>query len=471
MIKRIIISILLVFTTLAVANENVSRIITRSGTGNSRPDFSICFIDIESGREIYSYNSHKLLKPASNMKLVTTATALDALGSDFLYHTRYGLLGDDLVIIGSGDPLSGDPEIAKRENTDIFSDFSAVLQALRESGITEIKGDLLIDNFVFDDERFHKSWPLDQANRWYQAQISGLSFNNNCVDMIFKPSSVGAKALYELTPNTSYLQITNNCSTVSTGSTAVGATRKHNTNEVTLIGKCRTAIIEPINVTVDRPAAFHGYVLAEYLLRNGIKLEGTLEICKLTEPGRELPAGFRELYSKKRTMIEVVNESNQRSQNMVAESIFKTVGAYAPGGRFLAPGSWGNGREAVIAFLEKIQIDPADFVIDDGSGLSHDNRISAYAFCRILEYMAKTSEFENFRNSLSTPEIGTLAKKNRFSKYKGRLFGKTGYISGVNTLSGYCQNGSGKWIAFSILTNSPAASYSTIDSIVEALVK
>ncbi len=470
MIKRIVYIILLA-AVVCDAADSVSSIIAKSGKGKSRPDFSICFIDVASGKELYSYKAHSPLKPASNMKLVTTGAALDRLGGDFSYVTRYGMLGDDLVIIGSGDALSGDPEVAKKNATDIYDSFARVLQALKDAGINEIKGDLLIDNYVFDDIRFHESWPIEQANRWYEAQISGLNFNDNCVDIIFKPAKSGGKAIYELIPDTGYLQITNNCRTVRSGSTAVGAVRKYDSNEVTLIGKCRTAIIEPINVTVDRPAAFHGYVLAEYLLRNGIKLDGTLEIRKVTGAGRSVPTGFRELYTEKHSLAEVIDECNQRSQNMVAECVFKTVGAYNYGGSFRGPGSWESGRSAVKEFLGKVGVPDSEYKIDDGCGLSHDNRISASGLCKLLVYMAGTGEFVNYRESLSTPEVGTIAKKRRFKELKGRMYGKTGYISGANTLSGYVLDSNDRWIAFSVLTNSPAASYSTIDSIVRVVCK
>ncbi|MBN2843042.1 MAG: D-alanyl-D-alanine carboxypeptidase/D-alanyl-D-alanine-endopeptidase, partial [Sedimentisphaerales bacterium] len=458
--QRILTIIIVAITNSCIWADSVSNIIAKSGSGKTRPDFSICFVNIEDGKVIYENNSHKSLKPASNAKLMTTAAALHYLGADFEYITRYGLLGDNLVIIGSGDPLTGDPVIAQREGKDINDVFAGVLAGLRARGITEIKGDLLVDNYIFDDDRFHSSWPESQANRWYQAQISGLSFNNNCVDIEFSASTNGRVAGYRLIPQTSYLTIINNCKAISSGTTTVGATRKINTNEVTLIGKFNKPLAEPINVTVDRPGAFHGFVLAEYLLANGIQIKGALHESRVTSSAYQIPADFEEIYSEKHTLIETINESNRRSLNMVAESVLKTVAAYVVNGQSHStpqrPGSWADGTAAIADFLIQAGIPQNEFIIDDGCGLSHSNRMSAAAMCKLLVYMAQRPEFEVYRNSFSTPETGTLAKRGRFGKLEGRIYAKTGYISGANTLSGYCLNSNNQWIAFSVLTNSPA---------------
>ncbi len=474
--KRILSIIIIAITNCCAGSDSVSNIIAKSGSSKTRPEFSICFVNTEDGKVIYENNSHKPLKPASNAKLMTTAAALHYLGTDFEYITRYGLIGDHLVIIGSGDPLTGDPVIARREGKDILDVFAGVLAGLRSRGITEIKGDLLVDNYIFDDDRFHHSWPESQANRWYQAQISGLSFNNNCVDIEFGPSTGGGVASYRLIPQTSYLTIINNCKSISSGTTTVGATRKINSNEVTLIGKFNRPLAEPINVTVDRPGAYHGFVLAEYLLANGIQIKGALHESRVTSPDYQIPADFEEIHSERHTLIEAINESNRRSLNMVAESILKTLAAYyvengQSRGIPQRPGSWSDGTKAVSDFLVQAGLPQNEFIIDDGCGLSHDNRMSASSMCKLLVYMAHKPEFEVYRNSFSTPEQGTLAKKGRFGKLEGRIYAKTGYISGANTLSGYCLDSNDHWIAFSVLTNSPAASNSIIDQIVSTVIK
>ena len=476
--KEKIIFVILVLSASLMA-ESIDSIIAKARSGKAKPEFSILFKKMDTGENVYSHNATTKLKPASNLKLMTTAAALSILGGDFEFVTQYGLLRDDFVIIGSGDPLTGDPKIAERHGTDIFEPFRNVYNALVSAGITEIAGDLVIDSFIFDDERFHPSWPENQANRWYEAQISGLNFNDNCVDILFSPSSVNSPANYKLFPDTSYLIIDNKCKTVASGKTAVGAARTHDTNEVMLFGKCKTPINEPIYVTVDRPAAYHGFLLAEYLLKYGISIKGQLVVRQVTDSEGNVPSGFKPLYTYKTPILDALKESNQRSLNMVAECLFKTMGVYSypdmelphTADKRFRPGSWANGRAAAMEFLETIGVSEKEYLIDDGCGLSHENRMSANVFCKILLYMSKSKYFEIYRSSMTTPEVGTLAKRRRFSELDGRIFGKTGYISGANTLSGYCQTDSGNWLVFSVLTNSPAASNSVIDNIVRSAIK
>ena len=473
--KEKVILVLLFMFASCVSAESINSIIAKARKSKSKTDFSISFNKMDTGECVYSYNSKSPLKPASNLKLLTTATALSVLGRDFEYITRYGIMGKDLVIIGSGDPLTGDPGLAERKGEDIFEIFRRVYNELSAKGVTEIEGDLVVDSFIFDDKRFHASWPENQANRWYEAQISGLNFNDNCVDILFSPGKVGKPAVYKLFPDTRYLTIENNCKTISSGKTAVGATRKHETNEVMLIGRCKTPLEEPIYVTVDRPSAYHGFLLAEFLLKNGISMKGQLIVRQVTDSSGNLPVGFNELYSHKTSIVDVLNESNRRSLNMAAECLFKTLGAYSypdmsysgKVGKRYRPGSWANGRAAVMEYLEKAGVPETEFKIDDGCGLSHENRMSANAFCLVLRNMSQAEHFDIYKESLASPEVGTLAKKRRFRDLDGRLYAKTGYISGANTLSGYCQTDAGNWLVFSILTNSPAASNSIIDSIVK----
>ena len=471
--------IIVILLAACIHAESIDSIIAKARSGKAKPEFSISFNRMDNGDVLYSHNSHTKMKPASNLKILTTAAALKILGEDFEYITRYGMVGNDLVIIGSGDPLTGDPVVAESKGIDIFDIFRNVYNKLNSEGITEIEGDLVVDSFIFDDDRFHSSWPESQANRWYEAQIAGLNFNDNCVDILFSPSVPGQAADYKLFPDTSYLQIENKCKTTGSGKTAVGATRKLDTNEVMLIGKCKTALEVPIYVTVDRPAAYHGFLLAEYLLKYGISVKGNLVIRQVTDKAGNLPGGFQELYAKRTSLVDVVNECNRRSLNMAAECVFKTIGVYSEPD-FLEvrakrerhrPGSWANGRAAVVGYLENIGVSESEYVIDDGCGLSHDNRLSANALCHILLDISRSKHYNTFRGSLASPAAGTLAKKRRFSGLDGRIYAKTGYISGANTLSGYCQSDSGTWLVFSVLTNSPASSNSIIDKIVKTAMK
>jgi len=438
--------------------------------------FSIHFCDPATGESIFAHQSDRALIPASNMKLITSAAALDQLGADFEYETIFGLWKGNLVVVAGGDPLLGGPTSARDKDGDLYSLFDQILQQLRKRQVAVLGGNLLIDDTIFDDERFHPSWPIEQADKWYAAQVSALNFNNNCIDVTFAPAGqAGQPALYAIRPETRYATIINHCKTVSRGASTVGASREHGSNNITLRGKCRKAITKPIHVTVDRPSAYFGFVLAEYLLSKGVTITGNLVIRDLGWACSEISKDMDLLLAHRSSIKEVLKGCNRSSRNLVAECLFKTLGVYhqVPSGGSRVPGSWNSGRAAVAAFLKKLKVNPDQYTIDDGSGLSHENRLSAGCITKVLAYMYNHPAGELYRNSLSTGRNGTLARRSRFShaRYRDRIFAKTGYVAGVRALSGYCQTANGRWLAFAILSNSPPANTRTIDQIVKEMMK
>ena len=442
---------------------------------NSKTDFSIHFVDPATGQTIFQHRCDAAQIPASNMKLVTTAAAVEVLGADFVYQTVLGLLEGSLVIIAGGDPLLGDPVMAAEKglkNDEIFDLFLAQLQQRK---ITHINRDLLIDDFLFDDVRFHPSWPVNQANNWFAAEVSALNFNDNCIDVTISPAAqAGQLAGYAINPNTSYVNITNECITAAKGTNTCWAARQLGANHITLKSEVRNE--DTIYVTVARPSAFFGHLLAEHLLQAGINIDGRLIIKQIRgEKGRP-PANFEVLLTYRTPLKEVLLRANRDSLNLAAECLFKTAGAYykPPGATENQQGGWPGGRRAVNAFLEKLQVDPNQYQIDDGSGLSRENRLSARCLTQVLSYMYRHPAGEMFRQTLATPENGTLKKKRRFSEpaYQGRIFAKTGYISGAWALSGYCRTADGQWLAFSILAqNATAGPVPAMDEIVKIIMK
>lgn len=440
-----------------------------------KTQFSIHVYDLESGKTVFSHRKNQPLVPASNMKLVTTAASLDLLGEDFRYETVFSLHKGNLVILASGDPLTGDPVLAKQKGESILEIFHRLVDQLKKKNIQVIPGDLVVDATFFDDQRFHPSWSIAQADKWYTAQIDALNFNNNCLDITFVPAtSTGSLVSYLTSPKTSYVNITNKGKTIKSGKSAIGAARFQDTNNITLRGRCRYE--QTIYVTVDRPSAYFAHVLAEYLLANNITIKGKLVIPEVPTKNSDgqLSDDFQILYTHRTPIQDVLKRCNQNSLNMAAECLFKTSGAiFADNHKLDQPGAWPTGQLASQAFLEKCKVSPDQFAINDGSGLSAANRLSASSLSSVLIYMYKNPAFETYRNSLATPEAGTLKKSRRFSelKYQGRLFAKTGYISRAWALSGYCRDKYDHWLAFSIIANKGSQSpRNLIDQMVKALM-
>ena len=163
--------------------------------------------DPSTRRIIYGKNQYKLFIPASNQKLVTTAATLTKLGDDYRFTTEIytngtvgnSILQGDLYIKGSGDPtLSG-----RFGNGNITRNLENWADSLLSRGISTIDGDIIADPNVFDDRRIGPGWAFDDLTYWYAAEISGLSFNDNCIDVYITPGdSIGAPASLEYRPET-----------------------------------------------------------------------------------------------------------------------------------------------------------------------------------------------------------------------------------------------------------------------------
>ncbi|MHC4744162.1 MAG: D-alanyl-D-alanine carboxypeptidase/D-alanyl-D-alanine endopeptidase, partial [Planctomycetota bacterium] len=358
--------------------------------GNRKVSFSINIVKAGTGRTVYSHDAKELSIPASNMKLIATAAALHYLGADFEYKTKVGLSGKTIVIIGSGDPLFGDPVIDAREKRKegwILRDIAA---ALKEKGITQIE-DIVVDTSVFDDERVHPNWPLKELNRWYAAEVCGVNYNNNCVNVVVK--NKGGRIEFEVQPKTDYVDFVNEVRPVSKGGSAIGANRLTTPNKVELTGKCQTqATIS--DMAIQRPAAFFAFLLAENLVREGIKPRG--RIIEKAVADRD---DFELLREYTTPISDCLARCNKRSLGLVAECLLKTIAAES--GLAEDGGSWELGRELISKYLtDTIGIDKSQFFIDDGGGLSRINELTAHAITKLLLNLYKSRKWEIYKNSL-----------------------------------------------------------------------
>src|SRR4051812_14892489 len=164
--------------------------------------FSARVVDLENGKELYSRAADRAMIPASNMKLFVTAAALDFLGDDHRFKTYLAFDGEDLWVIGSGDPATGDPRMAKnagKKPTAIFDEWADALKKHRVERIAKV---IYYDRSL-DEQWVHPSWSKSFLVDWYAAPVSGLNFNDNCVDIKVN----GAKL--DVMPPTQGVQIVN----------------------------------------------------------------------------------------------------------------------------------------------------------------------------------------------------------------------------------------------------------------------
>jgi D-alanyl-D-alanine carboxypeptidase/D-alanyl-D-alanine-endopeptidase (penicillin-binding protein 4) len=413
-----------------------------NSSSQKKVEFGIKVLDPTTGKTLYARNSQTPMIPASNMKIVASAAALERLGPDYKFTTRVGMLGNTLVVIGGGDPLFGDESTDARNDRKpgwVFGDIIAGIKAL---GITELDG-IIIDSTFFDDNRVPETWPRDQLNRYYACETSGLNYNGNCIKLNVKRS--GSSVKVSLDPATHYVKIVNQIKT-SSRTNAVGAYRTTTPNELIVKGYCSSQA--GFDVAIERPASFFGFVLAEKLNAAGIEIRGDL-----TEQYIKNQPGINIFRTYTTPIADVLTRCNQDSFGLAAESLIKTISAENTAGRI--NGEWPHGLHQAQRFLNRAGIKDAEFTLADGSGLSRKDRLSANALATVLANIYKSNDWPLYKSTLAVGGmVGSSPVRKYFTEkqYKGKVFAKSGTLDGVKALSGLCQTENGD-IIFSIITN------------------
>ncbi|MEO6435613.1 MAG: D-alanyl-D-alanine carboxypeptidase/D-alanyl-D-alanine-endopeptidase [Tepidisphaeraceae bacterium] len=432
-------------TTLAT---QLDAALGRGQTGEAH--YAARVIDLQTGRELYAVNADVPYTPASNGKLAVSAATLDFFGPDHRFKTYLAVDGDDLWLIGTGDPGPGDANLAKKAGGTTMTVLDQWADALKKRDVQRIKGNLYYFDRAFDDQWTNPTWTRGYITEWYAAPISGLNFNNNCVDIKVIPTAQGEPVNFTVVPPAEGVSFQNKCVTGKGDEPDVGRERD---KDVFIITGATTRPRDLKSEAVINPGAFFADALRTRLAEKGIKIGG--EIVRADKPlgGKLVPPAEKTVAIHETKLSDGLGRINKQSQNNFAEGYCKLLGrAYRAKQKKNEPGSWPAGAEATRAFLAKHKIDASKIEIIDGSGLSKDNRVTARMISDLLKTMWKHKHKEAFFDSLSIAgEDGTIAS--RMKDLKGRVHAKTGFIGGVRALSGYVQSDAGKWLAFSIIYN------------------
>ncbi|MFQ5964945.1 MAG: D-alanyl-D-alanine carboxypeptidase/D-alanyl-D-alanine-endopeptidase [Candidatus Scalinduaceae bacterium] len=415
----------------------------------------ISIFSISKKKSLYRLNSDKPFIVASNMKLFTTATALIYLRPDFEYKTKIfyrgnissdGKLNGDIIIKGSGDPnISGR---FHEDNATAVPNLWA--NAVKQQGIKIITGDIIADDTIFDREFICDSWPKNQLSKWYCAPVSGLSFNDNCINIIVQTNKKpGASVNIQTEPKTSYVEIINNCKTTTLKSKhSYSLHRKPSTSIIYIKGYVWIkAQLQKQWITIHNPPLYTAAVFKEILENKNIQINGKARVINSTDlNSKHKTHKLTETTSNLRQSIMV---TNKRSQGFYAEQILKTLGAHIK-----KEGSFSAGLNVIKDFLAKLGFSEEQYQFEDGSGLSKKNKLSPQMITKLLYIMNKHKYAPVFLKSLPISGIdGTLKNRLKEEPYRFRIRAKTGYVHGVSALSGYIKTLDKEIIAFSIIIN------------------
>ncbi len=409
----------------------------------------VCIVDAKTGENWFAHDDDAPLKPASVQKLLTTSAALLRLGPDFSYETRIYFVNGEVWVVGAGDPALGDERLARQAKQPPDAVLGQWTEAVKLAAGGQRISKIVLDDSIFDDAFRHPTWPSDQYMAWYQAPVGGLNYNDNCLDS----RALLSEGKVRIAPRPALPEsfISN---TMRAGEKHQPIVRRDADSDIFEFKGTlkRGGELEPI--AVNRPTVFFGYVLRQAFESAG--LGSDIPVVRRVIPAAALNAA-RPAVVHKTPLRDVVWRANTFSQNMFAECLLKSLEAYGPDGRRSGkPGSFAGGCGLVRETLKKAGVDLAGAQLVDGSGLSHENRVSARQIAALLVAMGKQSVGGIFRESLADAgEDGTM--KNRFKDpvFDGRLVAKTGTLQNVHCLAGYYARKDGVTLAFAVLVNGP----------------
>ncbi|WP_232797897.1 D-alanyl-D-alanine carboxypeptidase/D-alanyl-D-alanine endopeptidase [Salinibacter altiplanensis] len=447
-------------------------------------------INLETDERLFQHNPEHLFTPASNAKLLTAAAALRRLGPSYRYETRLyvdgpvqnGVLRGNLIVRGSGDPTVGGYE-QRDDPTSAFRDWA---DSLKAAGITHIEGDILGDDDPFSDVPLGNGWSWNDVPSSYAAEINGLVFNGNSIDLEVRGRQVGAPGRVTWSPfETDFVRVRNQSRTVPRDTTSDEEyDRPFSENAFTVHSRIHPNEVQEEPLTITEPTKYFTHTLRSVLLREGISVAGRGRDVDETplKPRYEADSVRRVGTYRSPPLRDIVQTMNHESQNLYAEQLLRTLAVVGPPDTTaddLTEGSAALGALAVRTELSEVGIDTSRVRVVDGSGLSRKNYVRPRAMSRLLTHMwgeAPPDRSTAFYDSLPMGgREGTLEYRFRGGAAAGEARAKTGTLTGASALSGYVNTPRGTPLAFVVFCNHHLADTDEVraaqDAIVNALAE
>lgn len=427
--------------------------------------WGVFVMSLTDGRVLYSRSGDKLFTPASNMKIYTTAAALDLLGADYRWRTSVyankppdsnGVIDGDLTLYGRGAP---DLDSSRKDGLPVLA------LELWEHGVRRVRGNIVGDESHFRGELYGLGWQWNDLQWYFGAAPSALTIDANALELVIAPASkIGNAATVKLRREDSYFHLTNNATTGERAApTSIGINRGLSDNEFRVWGEF------PVGgrgftayLSVYDPARWAATLFKAELLKQGITVDGEPRSRDSRTAGADKfdPQKAIEIaFTESGTLGEIVRQTNKESNNLYAELILRTLGKERGS---LAPdpdprknrerGDDEAGAAVVRSWLTGKGIPTSGLAIRDGSGLSRLDLVTPEATARLLAAITKTNAASVFHDSLPIAgRDGTLGP--RLTRVTGLVFAKTGSLNYIHSLSGYATAQNKEVLAFSIFCN------------------
>jgi len=444
--------------------------------------WGIAVVD-DGGRLLYGRNPDRLFVPASTAKLFVSAVAAARLPPDGTVRTSVyatgpttdGVVQGDLVLYGRGDPTMDrrcyglDTTRSHACQTDPAAPLRRLADSLRALGIHAVAGDLVGDGSWLEPTLVHRAWEGYDLNWWYAAPVSGLGFNDNSVDIDWRPGPVGEPASITFSPALGDVTLANRSIVIpeDTGAT-LDFFRDPGTQRIRAEGRLpQGASGGTEHFALPDPNLYAAWAFGAALAGAGIEIRGSVRSTADSSAYRAARTAPPLAEIESRPFGDWIFPILNSSQNWFAEMLLKQLGR-----RFGSAGSWAEGLRVERRFLiDSVRIDSTQFALVDGSGLAWTNKASPLALTQVLRFVQRRPAMEALLAAL--PRSGARGSlRNRFlgTSLEGRVVAKPGSIAGVNGLAGYLELADGRRVTFAILVNHHTLANGTTVAMIDSLV-
>lgn len=421
------------------------------------------------GVTLAEIDSDNMIMPASNMKLISTGTALHRLGPEHQLITEIahdgkiekGVLKGNLYIIGGGDPTTGSKDSIATPQAQLFANWEKII---RDAGIRRVEGYIIGDGRYFDGMPEHPSWQWSDIGTYYGSGPTGLMFYENMQS--FRASAgknVGDPVnIVPSFPEVPWMEFRYNC---TTGKAGTGDQLYMYASDLSPVAEIRgTFGVDRGAKRLDCTNKFPEFTLAsyfsDYLNSKGIYSDGPADFRLCTNIKSPMAEQVTSIGSTNSPSLKrIIHETNHESNNLYAETLAKTLSKTITGSA-----CYDSTYVAMETVLKDLGVDTSYGIkMADGSGLSRKNYVSPDFFCRFLTAMMSSPHFEDYIYSLPSPgSNGTLSSNMAKSptEMKARIKVKSGSMEGVRCYSGYIiprEGGKDETIVFSLMVNNCTA--------------
>lgn len=398
--------------------------------------------DASTGEEVYAYGGHKGLSPASSLKIFTAIAAFEQLGKDYRFKTVLGYNGEvdggvlkgDLILKGYGDPTLGSWRYPGYKPEDFKN---KLLSSLKTAGIRAIDGDILVDETAYEFNPVPGGWPWNDLGNYYGAGDWGVNWQENQVNITYRGSSPGGSVrITKVDPELVGATLINKMVSGPVGSADNSRIFTAPYSPVALIdGRVPSGSSRMATGSMPDPPLQLGTEIQRWLNDNQIYTTGVVKTGGgLVIKGKSVPKISKQIDTYTSPQLSsIIHHFLRKSVNLYGEALAKAIGYQEK-----TQGSTDVGVAEIRKFWQSKGVANRELGMMDGSGLSPQNYVSAYAEVKALLYARSQSWFSDFYEALPTYNNTKM---------------KSGTIHACKAYTGYQKSSNGKTYAFSIIIN------------------